>query len=252
MYRIYLLHLEQPQFIHQQNDMFKKKIVSGFLLLGVFNISAQKERLENLPSFDKHFIHYGFYLGLNANGFKVSYKTSSFPDAEVEVTADVGFNVGLVGDLKLHENVNLRFEPGLISNTKTLRFKHITNEAERIREIGNTYLHLPLIFKFSTNRLNNIRPYVLGGASFDFNFSSSEKNQDDNFSGQFRQESSNFMYEIGIGMDLYLPYFKFSPSIRGIFAISNEIKPDNRNPSQWTDPIAFFGTRGIFLHLSFE
>lgn len=231
--------------------MFKRIIIFSLLFFLFYSSYAQRERIENLPNFDKRLIHYGFYLGLNTNGYKLSYKPSDF-EADVEVTADVGFNVGLIGDLRLHDNVNLRFEPGLISNTKTLRFKHIDNEREGTREVGSTYLHLPFIFKFSTDRLNNIRPYVLGGASFDFNFSSNEKNQDDNFSGQFRQSSSNFMYELGIGVDFYLPYFKFSPSIRGIFAINNEIKYDNRTPSQWTDPIDFMGTRGVFLHLSFE
>ena len=232
--------------------MLRRLLVSSLLIIVTFNALAQRERIENLPNFDKRFIHYGFYLGLNTNGFKISYKPSAFPNAQVDVVSDVGFNVGLIGDMKLHNNVNLRFEPGLISNTKTLRFTHIPNESQGTREVGNTYLHLPLIFKFSTNRLNNVRPYVLAGASFDYNFSSNENNQDDNFSGQFRQNTSVFMYEVGVGMDFYLPYFKFSPSIRGIFAINNEIKYDNRGPSQWTDPIDFFGTRGIFLHLSFE
>ncbi len=230
--------------------MLKKLFISGCLLFLV-NSYAQRERVENLPSFDKPFLHYGFYLGLNTNGFKVAYRPNTI-NANVEVVSDVGFNVGLIGDMRLHNNVNLRFEPGLISNTKTLRFTHVADQNRATREVGNTYLHLPFILKISTNRMNNIRPYVLGGVSFDYNFSSNERNQDDNFSGQFRQNASNFMYEIGIGMDFYLQYFKFSPSIRGIFAISNEIKYDNRSPSEWTDPIAFLGTRGIFLHLSFE
>ncbi len=231
--------------------MQKRFFISICLLFISWNVIAQRERVENLPSFDKRKIHYGFYLGLNTNGFKVSYRPSAFNNAEIEVESEVGFNVGLIADLKLHKNINLRFEPGLISNTKVLKFKHIT-AGQDTREVGNTYLHLPFIFKFSTNRLNNVRPYVLGGASFDYNFSSNEANQNDNFGGQFRQNSSNLMYEVGIGIDLYLPYFKFSPSIRGIFAITNEVKYDERSPSQWTDPIDFMGTRGIFLHLSFE
>ncbi|CAL2083741.1 porin family protein [Tenacibaculum sp. 190524A05c] len=231
--------------------MQKTFFISVCLLFMSWSILAQRERVENLPSFDKRRIHYGFYLGLNTNGFKVEYKPSVFPNAEIEVESEVGFNVGLIADLKLHNNINLRFEPGLISNTKVLRFKHVTT-GQDVREVGNTYLHLPFIFKFSTNRLNNVRPYVLGGASFDYNFSSNESNQNDNFGGQFRQNASNLMYEVGVGIDLYLPYFKFSPSIRGIFSITNEVKYDERTPSQWTDPIAFMGTRGIFLHLSFE
>jgi len=236
--------------------MLKKKItyyLLFFILSG--SLFSQKERIENLPNFDKRKIHYGFYLGLNQNSFKFRYNNDSEAitgEPNIEVMADIGFNVGLIGDLKLHKNVNFRFEPGLISNTKTLKFHHIEDEIQSVRTAGNTYLHLPFIFKFSTDRLNNIRPYVLTGASFDHNFSSNAKNNDDNTVGEFRQNSNMFMYEVGIGIDIYLPYFKLSPSIRGIFAINNELKYDNNPGSQWTDPIDYMGTRGVFLHIAFE
>ncbi|MFV0249050.1 MAG: porin family protein [Tenacibaculum sp.] len=215
---------------------------------------GQRERVLKLPNFDKPLFHYGFYLGLNANSYKVSYKPSFISQPEVQVQSSMGFNVGLIADFKLHNNFNIRFEPGLMSNTKVLIFKHLPeNDAnQRTREIGATFLHLPLVLKVSTNRLNNIRPYVLGGMSYDYNFSSNERDSEDNFSGKFRTTSTNFMYELGIGIDLYLNYFKLSPSIRGMFAINNEIKYDNINPSPWTDPVNFLGTRGVFLHVSFE
>ena len=70
------------------------------------------------------------------------------------------------------------------------------------------------------------------------------------------------MYEIGIGMEFYFYYFKFSPSIRGIFAINNEMVRDNIHklspisgdpyPSPWTGPIDYFGTRGVYLNLTFQ
>ncbi len=241
--------------------MFKKLLLLGFLGIFTITFQAQEEKILKLPSFDKPLFHYGFYLGLNNNGYKVSYKPSGFDSSnpEVEVSSSVGFNVGLIADLRLHNNINLRFEPGLMSNTKTLVFNHITppsggSDNIKTREVGATYLHLPLILKLSTNRINNFRPYILGGVAYDYNFSSNESNSDDNFAGEFRTSTSNLMYELGIGVDFYLSYFKFSPSIRGVFAINNELVRDGQRPggSQWTDPIDFLGTRGIFLHLSFE
>jgi len=92
----------------------------------------------------------------------------------------------------------------------------------------------------------------LAGISYDHNFSSNERNQDDNSAGQFRMKTSNFMYEVGMGIDIYLYFFKFSPSIRGVFAINNEIKYDDDPNSQWTAPANFMGTRGIFLNFAFE
>ena len=218
--------------------------------------SSQKRRnVDNLPTFDDPKIHYGFYLGINQNDFKVNYRPSNFPSTIVEIKPTLGFNVGLIADFRVHKNVNLRFEPGLISNSKTIYFNNsptLSTERDSIREIGSTYLHLPLVLKLSSDRWNNVRPYVLAGISYDHNFSSNQENSDDNFSGEFRMKTSNFMYELGVGVDIYLSFFKFSPSIRGVFAMNRELIDDNNSNSPWTSPINIFSTRGVFLNFSFE
>ena len=222
----------------------------------VLSASSQKRRnVDNLPTFDDPKIHYGFYLGINQNDFKVNYRPSNFPSTIVEIKPTLGFNVGLIADFRVHKNVNLRFEPGLISNSKTIYFNNnpsLITEGDSIREIGSTYLHLPLVLKLSSDRWNNVRPYVLAGVSYDHNFSSNQENSDDNFSGEFRMKTSNFMYELGVGVDIYLSFFKFSPSIRGVFAMNRELIDDNNSNSPWTSPINIFSTRGVFLNFSFE
>ena len=168
-------------------------------------LKKNRRKVDNLPTFDDRRLHYGFYLGINQNDFKVDYRPGSFPNATVEVKPTAGFNVGLIADLRLHRNVNLRFEPGLMSNSKILYFNNnpsLLSDRDSVREIGSTYLHLPLVVKLSSNRWNNIRPYVLAGVSYDHNFSSNQDNQDDNSSGEFRMKTSNFMYEVGIGIDI--------------------------------------------------
>ena len=233
--------------------MMKKGILFLFLIaFEVISVHAQKRRVENLPTFDEHKIHYGFYLGINQNDFKLNLRNSNYPNAQIQVEPTAGFNVGLIADLRLHKNLNLRFEPGLISNSKRIIFNHLNNPQDSIREIGSTYLHIPVVLKFSTDKYRNIRPYVLAGISYDHNFSSNEANQNDNDRGEFRMRTSNFMYEVGVGIDIYLSFFKFSPSIRGVFALNNEIVYDNDPNSQWTSPVNFMGTRGIFLNFAFE
>jgi len=217
--------------------------------------NQKRRNVDNLPTYDDPKIHYGFYLGINQNDFKVNYRPSNFPSTIVEIKPTLGFNVGLIADFRVHKNVNLRFEPGLISNSKTIYFNNnpsLSTERDSIREIGSTYLHLPLVLKLSSDRWNNVRPYVLAGASYDHNFSSNQENSDDNFSGEFRMKTSNFMYELGVGVDIYLSFFKFSPSIRGVFAMNRELIDDNNSNSPWTSPINIFSTRGVFLNFSFE
>lgn len=231
--------------------MKNKVFICLFVLVSSF-VNAQRERVENLPNFDKKKVHYGFYLGLNQNDFKLNLRNSNIQNADITVKPSTGFNVGLIADLRLHKNFNLRLEPGLMTNSKTIYFNHLNTRRDSVRDISSTFLHVPLILKFSTDRYKNIRPYILGGVSFDYNFTSNQNNQDDNSAGQFRMQTQNFMYEIGVGIDIYLYFFKFSPSIRGVFAINNEIRYDDDPNSQWTAPVNFMGTRGVFINFAFE
>ncbi|WP_457616687.1 type IX secretion/gliding motility protein PorT/SprT [Lutibacter sp.] len=230
-----------------------KKQISLLIITTFFltTLSAQKrEVVEYKQSWDKQKVFWGFYLGLNKKDYKITYKTAN---SFISVTPSIGFNVGLIGDLRLHKNINLRLEPGLSSNTKTLAFTAISGgEKDSIRDVNATYLRIPLLLKFSANRLHNMRPYVLAGLSYDYNFSSNQDNPDDNYNGEFRMKKNNFSYELGIGVDLYLPYFIFSPSIRGVFAINDELVRDNDPNSPWTGAVDYFGTRGVFIKFSFH
>jgi len=53
-----------------------KKIFFFIITLSmVLSASSQKRRnVDNLPTFDDPKIHYGFYLGINQNDFKVNYR----------------------------------------------------------------------------------------------------------------------------------------------------------------------------------
>ena len=230
-----------------------KRIFIIFFLFILFqsHLNAQfRDRVEYKQNWDMQQVFWGYYLGLNKKSYKINYTTNN---AFVSVISNVGFNVGLIGDLRLHKNINLRLEPGLSSNSKELAFTHIPGGAkDSIRNVNSTYLRIPLLLKFSTDRLHNMRPYVVGGLSYDYNFSSNQDNPNDNYDGEFRMKKNNFTYELGIGVDLYLPNFIFSPSIRGVFAINNELVNDNNPNSTYTGVIDYFGTRGVFIKFAFH
>ncbi len=259
MLTIILLHLVFQQFIPQP---IKINLMKKYFVIIIFfsffignNLYAQRERIENLPNEDKKDWNFGYYLGINQNSFVISYKPSLYPETKVVVDAGFGFNIGVMVERNIHKNLSIRLEPGLTSNVKKLYFNNrgLLTENDSLRKVPTTYFHLPVLLKFSTDRLNNIRPYVIGGVSYNYNFSNNEKNPDDNLSGEFRMKKNSFKYEVGIGVDFYLPYFKFSPSIRGVFSMSNELVPDNNDAtSPYTGPIDNFATRGVFLKMVFE
>lgn len=219
-----------------------------------------RESVINLPTFDDRLLHYGYFVGINSYDFKFFYDKNYYEANynDIEVQSSTGFNVGLIGDLRVNKYINIRIEPGLYYSKRDLIYPNnslFTDESDLLREVKSTYIHLPLMFKFSAARINNYRPFVLAGISKDFNLSSNSKNIDDNFSNVFRTESQNINYEIGLGFDFYLFYFKFSPSIRGIFSMKNELIPDSvNNPadSPWTGGISKMVSRGFAINLTFE
>ena len=213
------------------------------------NSSAQRSnsKIKNLQNFDQKKIHFGYYIGLNNYNYKLDYLNNPSSEGIINIENSFGLNVGLIGDLKLRKNLNLRFEPGL--KTNILNVLYPNNDT---REIKSTYIQLPLLLKYGAKRYNNIKPYVLGGLSTSFNLSGNQNSPEDNNNGVFRLKTNTFYYELGFGIDFYLQYFKFSPSIRGVFSLKNEIVPDLDPNSPWTGNIDKMSTRAIFINFSFH
>ena len=239
-----------------------KSLIILLFLLKYFSAISQypfvREKIENLPNFDKKILHYGYFVGLNDYDFKFEYSSDYYTLLnlnDIEIEKSNGFNVGLIGDLRINDFFNLRFEPGLYANQRKLIYPDqdgLINENDKIREIKSTYIHLPLLIKFSSIRINNFKPYVVGGISSSLNLSSNEKNNDDNSNNIFRMKTNSLYYEVGFGIDFYLTYFKFSPSIRGIFSFKNELVNDNDSNSPWTSNIENLYSRGLLINFTFE
>lgn len=212
---------------------------------GIFS----KDPIVNLENWDKQRTYWGYYLGFNSYDFKFDYQS---PNQEILVNKNTGFNVGLIGDLRLQEYINLRFEPGLSFTQRNLTYTNIVDPNDARREVKSTYIHFPLLLKFSAKRTGNIRPFVLGGVSRTLNLSSNSKLLDDNAQEIFRVKKWTNNYELGLGIDLYTEYFKFTPSIRGVFGLGDELIRDNAANSPWTGNINSMSTRAVFINFTFQ
>lgn len=234
-----------------------RKLFFGIAILLVTQTAQaqlfSKEKIKNLENFDKKFLSWGYFLGFNSYDFKFDYK-NQFTDQTTDILVDtqVGFSVGLIGNLRINEYLDLRLEPGLYFTQRNLIYPNFTEQVDFLREVKSTYIHVPLLLKISTKRINNFKPFLVVGVSNSLNLSSNEKNPDDNFQGQFRMKRNTSYYELGFGVDLYLFFFKFTPSIRGVFATTDELKPDNNPNSPWTSNINALKTRAVFINFTFQ
>lgn len=237
------------------NTLLRVFVLFFVLFFSVPKATAQgffnKEKVENNRNYlDQRRWSWGYYLGFSNLDFKID----RFEEADqILVNKNIGFNVGLIGNVKLHKYLDLRLEPGVIFSNRSFEFTQFGDDLlSRNRETRSSYIYIPLVLKVSTKRLNNFKPFVSGGIAYVNNLSGNENSPDDNAVNQFRLKTSNYFYEIGFGIDFYLEYFKFTPSIKGVFAINNELVPDKDPNSPWTSNIDNLATRGIFINFSFQ
>jgi hypothetical protein len=229
-----------------------------FILFSIQFANAQlfsKERVLNNENFDKAKLSYGYYLGFNVYDFNIDYYTNV---EDIQVLKSTGFNVGLLGNIRINDYIDIRLEPGLVISRRELNYSETYfagigfEDKDLIREIQSTFIHLPLLVKFSSKRINNIKPFVVGGISTALNLSSQEDSPDDNSNGVFRVRKNNLYYELGLGIDLYMAWFKFTPSIRGVFSMQDEVIKDIDPDSPWTQNISQMQTRGLFINFTFQ
>lgn len=221
------------------------------LFLGVMPAFGQR-KLRNQPKFDRQTLHFGFCLGLNYNNFYLETNDLTQIPGYYGVRSELnpGYSIGIISDLRLHENLSLRFIPAYASTIRNLYFDvddPFTGErGEVLREVESAFIEAPFELKFRGDRIDNYRWYLLGGVKYTHDLASKEDSEDDDF---FKITTADFGYELGIGIDFYFEYFKFSPQIKATFGMRNLLVQDG---TFFVEGLEAVKTRCVLINFTFE
>jgi hypothetical protein len=236
-----------------------RKLLNFLLVLALshLNVFGQDRKIENLKTEDLKRIRFGYYVDLNHVGAKMEYLTTPAgdPPFRINIKPKPSFGVGLVADYRINEFINIRFHPGIAFVEREIIFpfyEDMSSKTPVSRDVKSNYVRFPIGIKFNTRRIRNARPFLMGSFSINSNITSSEKSTEDNESGTFRMRQRMNAWEFAIGTDVYLPYFKFTTSIHGVFALNNELVPDKNPNSPYTGYVKSMKSRGVFLRFTFE
>ncbi len=192
------------------------------------NLSGQKQKPKNESWYDEKLIHFGFTLGFNAMDFRITpsqtylVTDSLYPEVS---KLNPGINIQIVTDLRLAKYADLRFLPGVSFGQRTVRYyknQVIYNEQQRLE---SSFLEFPLLLKLKGERLNNVRPYVIGGFNYRYDLAA-KKDFDDEKPVYIRITKPDLYYELGAGLDFYLPYFKLSVELKMSNGMSDVLVKD--------------------------
>jgi hypothetical protein len=229
---------------------------------------AQERKVQNKPYTDLRPLHLGILVGMNLQDIELenvgpqsilqedgTMKTQTIVCDDDKWNA--GFSVGVLADLRLSQHLNLRFTPTMHFGAKHLTFYNMTELTaegrltELTQDMKTTYMSFPVDLKFSAERWNNYRPYIIAGVNQLVNLTS--KNQD-----YLQLKRADTMIEVGLGCDLYLPFFKLIPELKFCYSLTNAIdwrhadELQDTNKRMYANAVKSGQTKMIVLTFYFE
>lgn len=197
-------------------------VIAVFLLCG--NAMAQEFQM-NLPDHDSKLYHFGINLGLNKSHFSFSHHPQFLNPAindsiaVIESINNTGINLAWLVNVNFNEHwdlrtypLNLTFSEKAFAYTMT-KYDPTLGEAKITqKKVQSITLSLPLLLKFSSDRIGNMKVFTTFGGRFDYDLASNanKKNADE----LIKLKAYGYSLEGGIGFHVYFPYFVLSPELR--------------------------------------
>jgi hypothetical protein len=224
------------------------------LLLLPLCLTAQERKVQNKPYIDYRRLHYGFFVGTHLqdmefvnNGFVTDNGEMWYADI---AEYNPGFSVGVLADWRLSEHFALRAIPTMHFGQNSIVFREQNSGEVSRQQVKTTYISLPLHVKYSAERFNNYRPYLTAGISPMYNLTVKKQKQ-------LLLKKFDFMVEVGMGCDFYLPFFKLIPEIKFAFSLLDVLEKDRKdlldaNYLKFTQSVDGATSKMIILSLYFE
>jgi hypothetical protein len=236
---------------------FQRILLFVLLLTGITasDVQAQKRRVLNLPNYDLQTIHFGFLLGVNTLNF-IPTPIKDLRDVDSVLTilpgSGSGFSLGIISNLHMGDNFDLRFTPTLSFGERKLTYKinFVSSDSVMFRDksVESTLLEFPISLKFKSARLNNGRAYLIGGVKPVIDLASQDK-VDDKGEKILKLKRNDFNAEIGFGFDFYSQYFKFTPELKMAYGLKNLLVQDN---NVYTLGLNSIHSKAFYLSFTFE
>ena len=204
----------------------KRLMVAVLCLLCLCGAGAQEHKVQHRPYIDQRRFHYGFLFGVHMQDLELQNNGYIDPESGEQWYADVdnygaGFSVGVLGEMRLNTYLALRLVPTLHFGQKHVSFHEQGSGRDSTQNIKSTYISCPLDLKFAGPRFNNYRPYLIAGVNPMVDLTTKKQ-------GALRLKPFDCYIEVGMGCDIYLPFFKLIPELKFCFGLMDVLQK-NRN-----------------------
>ncbi|MEM6642010.1 MAG: porin family protein [Bacteroidota bacterium] len=222
------------------------------MVASISNCFSQNNPTDNLINYDNQWIHYGFLIGIHSSKYVTKYSDTFVTPALDTVHSIVpgnlgGFKLGFVINMRVAQYLDFRLLPtvGFYEHDLTYRF---TN-GSILRELKDaTMIELPMLFKYKSARRGNLGMYMVFGVNP--SLEASGRGDEVDVQEQLKLKNWNVAIDVGVGLDVFYPFFKFSPEIRYSYGLRNMLTEGE--PNEFSIGLSRLTTQNLGIFITFE
>ena len=179
----------------------------------------------NFYDFQAKPYYFGITLGFNSSRY-TPFRSKDFIYTDsivgVESLNGPGFNLNLIGNLKLGKYFDFRFTPGFSFAERTLNYTQSTaDRAETQEKIESVFIEMPFYFRYKSAPYRDKRLFLIAGMKYSYDVATeSRTRQADEL---VRISPHDYSVEYGAGIQIFFPYFILSPEFKISHGIGNTL-----------------------------
>jgi hypothetical protein len=195
--------------------MFRRLFLCLLLVIlagGIFHPAQAQKKVQYLQYEDLKPYHLGFSVGMHTQDLILDH-SGAIDDDGHKWYGSVdnympGFSVGVIADLRLTDFLSLRTTPAIHFGSKDVSLhSDEAGSTPMVANVRSNYILVPLNLRYRGARMDNYRPYLLSGLSAGLDMGRDKQQP-------VLLQQVNLYWEIGAGMDIYMPYFKLVPELK--------------------------------------
>lgn len=178
---------------------------------------------QNYLEFKNKPYYFGITLGYNASDYRLFKSKSFIANDSIRLAESIkgpGFNLGIVTNYKINDYFDLRLLPTLSFAERNILYEVPKNKRPPYtQKIESVFFEIPIHLRYTSHPYKDIRVFVLGGVKYSVDVASDSRSRQK--AELLKVSPSDFSVEFGGGIQMFFPYFIFSPEIKFTRGISN-------------------------------
>lgn len=240
----------------------RKVIITGmFFFFCPLIVFAQFRQEINQEDHDDKKIRFGITLGSNRAHFAFTHNPIFLNQAPLDSIAVIesvnstGVSLAWLVNVRLGKHFDLRTHPVNLTFTErnflyNLRYpdKPAGEDSVTEKKTQSVSLSIPVHIKFSSDRINNFKVYMIAGGKIEYDLASNAGAR--KAEEQIKLRRFDYGAEVGLGFHFYFPMFVLTPEIKMGWGVSNLHARDKN--LKFSNVIDQINSRGVFFSLTVE